>query len=138
MAVSSRASVLIIDSDPTVRNSLTRLLRRAGYDVSTATKAGGGLKRLRSQEDFDCVITELMLPDMPGRDLIKAISEENLLPLSQVILLTVIHNVDNATAYLQYGCAAYIGKPYENTQVLHQIARVCGEPEDEQSFDAFM
>lgn len=118
--------VLIVDAESGVRDALGRLLRRHGMDVSTAVGGNRALRRLRSGETFDCVIVDLLLPDMTGHDFISAIGEGKLLDLARILILTAFHNVDNATAYLQYGCSGYLGKPYDNARILQQVQRACG------------
>ncbi len=116
--------VLIIDGDPAVRSALARLLRRHDYQVATAVSGRRAFKRLRNGESFDCIILELMMPDIQGREFIQTVREENLFLLKRLLILTCFHNVDNATAYLQYGCGAYCGKPFDNDRILRQIARL--------------
>lgn len=117
--------VLIVDDEEHIRNALSRLLRRHEYEVATAINGDQGLKRLRRGERFDCVLLDLMMPVVSGRQVVEAMHAEELIELKRVIILTAVHNADNATAYLQYGCAGYIGKPFENEKVLEQIRRIC-------------
>jgi FixJ family two-component response regulator len=129
---------LIVDSDQTVRNSLTRLLRRNGFDAATSARAGGALRRLRSGETFDCIITDILLPDLFGRAFVGRLSEDKLFDLSRIVILTRVHSVDNATAYLQYGCAAYLGKPYENDVIIDQVQRICNPGVSPKALKSFM
>ncbi|MFW5856937.1 MAG: response regulator [Planctomycetota bacterium] len=124
MAGKDTKRILIVDPDASVRNGLSRLLRRNEIDVATAVCGERALQRLREGETFDALILDVLLPDMYGKELVGAIASESLLPLSRVLILTAMQNVDNATAYLQYGCAAYCGKPYDNDQVLQQVLRI--------------
>jgi two-component system, OmpR family, response regulator len=118
--------ILIIDADPAVRNALSRLLRREGMEVSTAVSGSRALNRLRAGERFDCMIVDLVLPGMPGRVFLESLEDEALFAAGRIIILTAVHNVDNATAYMQRGCAAYCGKPYDNRRILAQVQRLCG------------
>jgi two-component system chemotaxis response regulator CheY len=130
--------ILIVDESSEVRNRLSRLLRRNGMEVSTAVDGKRALHRLRNGEPFDCVIAEILAPDFPGREFVQRLHDEDVLPLSRVIILTHIHNIDNANAYLQYGCAAYCGKPFDNERLLHQIWKVCGLASDNGDFGALI
>lgn len=117
--------VLIVDEESGVRDALGRLLRRHEMDVSTAVSGHRALKRLRDGESYDCMILDLLLPDMAGRAFVETLASERLFDLHHVIILTALHNVDNATAYLQFGCAGYMGKPYDNGRILQQVERIC-------------
>lgn len=119
--------VLIVDEDEKVRNALARLLRRNGMEPATSTSGERAFSRIKHGEHFDCVIVDLLLPDMRGSDFIQALAEEAAYPLKRIIILTAIHNVDNATAYMQYGIAGYCGKPFDNDRILEQVRRASGE-----------
>ncbi len=73
---------------------------------------------------FDCMFVDLLMPDMDGRRFIEALRAEDLFPLERVIVLTAVQHADNATAYMQYGCAGYCGKPWDNDRILAQVRRV--------------
>ncbi len=119
--------VLIVDEDEKVRNALARLLRRNGMEPATSTSGERALSRIKHGEHFDCVIVDLLLPDMRGCDFIQTLAEEAVYPLKRVIVLTAIHNVDNATAYMQFGIAGYCGKPFDTERILDQVRRAGGE-----------
>lgn len=118
--------ILIVDDEVSIRNALSRLLRHHGYDVATAIDGTRALLRLRKGERFAAMILDLLMPGINGRELVETIAREGLFPLRHIMLLTAVHNADNATAYLQFGCAGYLGKPYANQRVLEQIRRICG------------
>ncbi|MBN2713868.1 MAG: response regulator [Planctomycetes bacterium] len=122
----SAPKILILDEDPGVRNALPRLLRRHGIEVATAINGERAIKRLRRGEDFGAIIMDLALPDMAGRDFVSIVAKEDLFDLRKVLILTAMQNVDNATAYMQFGCAGYFGKPYDNARILCQIFRILG------------
>lgn len=127
MAEKSKGSVLVVDDEEPIRNSLGRLLRHHHYNVATARDGRLALERLRKGEHFDAIILDLLMPGLCGKDFVKAVAEEKLFPLEKIMLLTAVHNADNATAYLQFGCAGYLGKPYSNVSILEQIDRICGD-----------
>jgi CheY-like chemotaxis protein len=121
--------VLIVDDEPVVRSTLSRLLRHHDFAVSTAVDGPHALKRLREGEAYDCVILDLLLPGMSGREFVQVVAEEELYPLQRVLVLTAVQSAENATAYLQFGCAGYLTKPYDNQILVGQVCRVCaGEP----------
>ncbi len=122
--------VLLVDDDEGVRSSLSRLFRRHNLDVATAVNGERALKRIKRGERFDCLLVDLLMPVMSGKRLIEHLAETGLYPLNRVIILTAVHHADNATAYMQYGCAGYCGKPWENRRILDQIARACATGEN--------
>ncbi|MBN2714122.1 MAG: response regulator [Planctomycetes bacterium] len=130
--------VLIVDDEESVRSTLSRLLRHYKMVPSTANNAEKALKRLKNGETYDCMILDLLMPEMNGKELIQKLKEENLFPLNRVIVLTAVHHADNATAYIQYGCAGYCGKPFENKRILEQIWRACGLSVNKDELDALV
>ena len=135
---SQKPRLLILDDDEHVRSALSRLFRRSGFDVGTASNAERVLGHLREGVTYDCLIVDLLMPGMNGRQFVEAIREEDLLPLERIIVLTAVHNADNATAYLQYGCASYCGKPWRNARILQQVRRVCGLDEGDETLDGMV
>ena len=65
MATSTKYRVLIVDDEPSVRESLTRLLDEAGYDVNTAEHGLDALLQLRRMVP-DVIISDLNMPQMSG------------------------------------------------------------------------
>jgi CheY-like chemotaxis protein len=128
-----RLSVLVVDDEEGVRNAVSRLLRHHGYRVSTANNGERAWRRLQNGEHYDCILLDLLMPHMSGRDLVLKAAKSGIVPLSRIVLLTAVQNVDNATAYLQLGCAGYCGKPYDNDWVLYQVRRVCGQLAEEET-----
>lgn len=117
--------VLIVDDDDGVRGAVSRLLRHHGMLPVQAGRGQRALERLRAGEKFSCVLLDLLLPDMMGCEIVETIATEKLFPLERIIVLTAVTNVANATAYMQFGLNAYIGKPWDNDALLKLIQRVC-------------
>lgn len=69
--------LLIVDDEESIRLSLERFLSRRGYRVSTATNGGEAVAILDEQRSVDLVITDLVMPDSDGRELILAMREEH-------------------------------------------------------------
>ena len=71
-------TILVVDDEPLVLKSLTRLLQLMGYSVLTATNGGQGLEVYRSNSDeIDLILTDSVMPTMGGPKLIQSIFEEN-------------------------------------------------------------
>ena len=130
-----RKRLLVVDDDPDMVNVIKKRLARRGYDVSTASTGARALRRLR-KEPCDCLLLDLLLPDISGREIMETIAKEEILPLSRVIVLTGVHNVQNATAYMQYGAFAYLGKPFDFDYLAQTISRCCKDDGDTDVLEA--
>ena len=73
MNVSGR--ILIIDDEAAIRQTLTRILRRAGFEVTSAESGNEALDYLRKQE-FDLVYLDIRMPDMSGLEALEIMHEK--------------------------------------------------------------
>lgn len=109
-----RARVLIVDDSPTYRQSLTEELRDEGCEVTQVPGAREGLLAL-ANDDFDCVMVDMVMPDMDGVAFCKALGErsgEGDAPLV-VLMLSAYENKENVARALEAGADDFIGKSTE-------------------------
>ena len=69
MATAKR--ILVVDDDPTVRESCERIFGEEGYDVETAATGKEGLERTRLGY-YDCALVDLKMPDMHGMEVVRS------------------------------------------------------------------
>jgi DNA-binding NtrC family response regulator len=100
--------ILIVDDDSSGLEATAEVLEREGYDLFTATGGRAALEVLDA-EDIDVVITDEMMPDMNGIELLKYIHTNH--PYTQVILLTAYGSIDSAVEAIQTGAVSYREKP---------------------------
>jgi DNA-binding NtrC family response regulator len=111
-------SILLIDDEPSLLESLSILLSRRGYRVETAQSGRAGIRQLRKEKP-DVIVSDIKMPEVTGIDVLKAAREVDLfLP---VILITARADVDTAIQALNEGAFQYIQKPFENRELLAQI-----------------
>ena len=104
------STVLIVDDDPEMRQSLRKVVARRGFDVLAATDGHEGVELLR-HGDVDVVITDLRMPLLDGMALLKVAA--TISPHVQVIILTAYGTVDRAVEALQAGASSFILKPFK-------------------------
>src|SRR6202790_2360149 len=111
-------SVLIIDDEAAIRESLETLLELEGYGVASAASGEEGLARI-GERSFDLVLLDLALPDRNGMDLLAEIhlQESGL----SIILVTAYGTVENAVKAMQAGAANFIQKPWDNEKLLGDV-----------------
>jgi DNA-binding NtrC family response regulator len=126
-------SVLIIDDEVAIRESLETLLEFEGYSVESAETGEDGLARL-SERTFDLVLLDFALPDRNGLEILGDIRGRD----SQlaVIMITAYGTLDNAVRAMQQGATNFIQKPWDNEKLLADVraavARRRAEEENEQ------
>jgi len=114
----SLGSVLVIDDEAEIRESLETLLQLEGYSVATAATGREGLAHLAGRV-FDVVLLDVALPDKNGMDLLAEIRMQN--PEQAVIMITAYGTVENAVRAMQTGAANFIQKPWDNEKLLADV-----------------
>ena len=115
---SSAGSVLIIDDEAAIRESLETLLEMEGYDVQSAATADEGMSRIGSRP-YDLVLLDLALPDRNGIDLLAELHTHD--PQLAVIMITAYGTVENAVKAMQAGATNFVQKPWDNEKLLADI-----------------
>ena len=126
-------SVLIIDDEAAIRESLETLLEFEGYSVQSAETGEEGLARL-GDTPYDLVLLDFALPDRNGLEVLAEIRSRD--PQLPVIMITAYGTVDNAVRAMQNGATNFIQKPWDNEKLLADVrtavARSRAEAENEQ------
>ncbi len=116
--------ILLVDDDPTSLSLLDRGLSRLDYPVTTASGGAEAIK-LITEEYFDVIITDLMMPEIDGVEVLKTAKFRS--PQTEVLLLTASRSVKDAVEAMKNGATEYIQKPVdlgEMALVLQKIESV--------------
>ncbi len=112
------ASILVIDDEAAIRDSLEVLLTLEGYAVKMASDGDQGL-RLLELENFDLVLLDLALPGRTGLELLPLIKDRQ--PEVPVIMITAYGTVDNVVEAIRTGAENFVQKPWDNEKLLADI-----------------
>ncbi len=112
------ARLLIIDDEPSIRESLETLLTLEGFDVTLAIDGVMGLDIL-SRDEFDLLLLDLALPGESGIDLLPRITAMH--PNLPVIMITAFGTVGNVVDAVRAGAENFIQKPWDNEKLLADI-----------------
>src|SRR5437868_10992520 len=115
---SRSGTVLIIDDEAAIRESLETLLELEGYAVESASSGEEGLARV-GDGSFDLVLLGLALPDRNGIDLLAEIHAHD--PHLSVIMITAYGTVENAVRAMQAGASNFVQKPWDNEKLLADV-----------------
>ena len=107
-------TILIIDDQKLIRDSLKSALKDEGYKVFVAETGIQGLTVLK-KENIDLILLDLKLPDSNGIDILKQIKTAN--PDSIVIMMTGYGTIENAVAAMKLGAFDYINKPFKSKHI---------------------
>ena len=115
-----RASILLVDDDPLILRSLSVVIGREGYEVTTAEGGTRGLELARDAS-FDVVVTDFNMPEIDGMQLLREVKARK--PDSEVILVTGYGTVEQAVEAIKLGAYDYICKPIIDEEMKVVIAR---------------
>jgi DNA-binding NtrC family response regulator len=113
--------ILIVDDDPDIRETMTTLLTVNEYAVTAVADGPSAIEEV-SREKYNIVITDLMLPQMDGIEIIKNI--KNIDADVQCIIITGYATVTTAVDAIKVGAFDYVMKPFNGTEILMLIKRV--------------
>jgi len=113
-----RISILIVDDEDSVRDSLYNWFSDDGYHVECAENANKALSML-SEKDFDIVLTDIKMPGMDGMEMHRRIKSLPKVPI--VIIMTAFAAVETAVQALKEGAFDYVTKPFDPDDLSHLI-----------------
>ncbi len=116
--MAEKISILIVDDEESVRDSLYNWFIEDGYDVECAENAKKALALLESRE-FDIVLADIKMPGMDGMEMhkrIRALNKDTI-----VIIMTAFASVDTAVQALKDGAYDYVTKPFDPDDLSHLI-----------------
>lgn len=126
--MSQKGHILIIDDEAPLRQTLARILQRAGYDVTTAESGEMGISILSSAM-FDLVYMDIRMPGMGGLATLKAIHASQ--PNLPVILFTAQPDMHSAVEALRLGAIDYLLKPLQPEVLLERTRAALARQEKE-------
>jgi EAL domain-containing protein (putative c-di-GMP-specific phosphodiesterase class I) len=112
--------VLVVDDEPAVARSIERLLSRGGFDVTVAYAGREAIDKAQTTR-FDVILSDLQMPDVDGRGLLRAIRASNLdIPF---VFLTGSPDTQSAIEAVEYGAFRYLVKPAATAELLSVIGK---------------
>jgi len=107
-------SILIVEDEETLRQSLKRIFAKDGFDVDTAESAENGLGLLENNI-YDVIVSDIILPGMDGIELLGRVRQE--LPGQVFIIMTAYASLETAVKALRAGAYDYIMKPIMHAEI---------------------
>ena len=117
----NKYSILIVDDEPLIRESLYEILRIDGFRAMMAPTAEEALIEI-SSKSVDIVLTDMKLPNMGGLDLIGKIKETS--PDTEVILITGYGSIETAVEAMKKGAYDYVTKPINDHEIKLMINKI--------------
>jgi two-component system phosphate regulon response regulator OmpR len=112
--------ILLVEDDPRLAEMVKTYLGEAGYRVTIAGNGATGIAR-EAREPFDALILDLMLPDMDGLDVCRAVRGRAATP---ILMLTARGDAMDRVVGLEMGADDYLPKPFEPRELLARLRSI--------------
>jgi two-component system response regulator RegX3 len=116
----TQPSVLVVDDDPGVLDVVAFTLRREGFDVDEERDGRTALDAARAR-DYDIVILDVMLPEVSGTDVCRALRAESDVP---IVMLTARDAERDRVLGLELGADDYVTKPFSSAELLSRVRAI--------------
>jgi len=113
-----KPSILIVEDDTNIRETLNTILQQKRYDTDTAKTGQEAIKKSKTKF-FNLALLDIKLPDMEGTKLLTTMHKD--LPKMMKIMITGYPSLENAVEALNLGADAYIIKPVKPEKLLTLI-----------------
>jgi CheY-like chemotaxis protein len=108
--MSKNLKILIVDDDKFLLNMYREKFVQGGFDVDVAVGSEEALAKLRSGDELDVLVLDIIMPGVDGLELLEIVRKENLCPKAQVIMLTNENDKNSIDKAKSLGVAGYIVK----------------------------
>ena len=114
-------NILVVEDEDQLRELLCEILAGEGYMVTSAESADVATEILEnSEEEFDLILSDVMMPGKSGLQLLEEIKEKD--PLQEFIIMTGYPKVEAAVNAIKIGAFDYISKPFEIAQIRERVS----------------
>ncbi len=113
--------ILVVDDEEPIREIVASMLGTAGYSCKQAGSGMEALAVLTSGEEFELMLSDLMMADLDGIGLLERTKEKY--PDMPVVMVTAVHDISVALAAIRNGAYDYLLKPFEREQLLNTVSR---------------
>lgn len=113
--------ILVVDDEETIREIVSSMLGGAHFQARQAASGAEALSILESGDEFDLVLSDLMMAEMDGIALLERSKER--FPDVPVVMVTAVHDLSVALQALRNGAYDYLLKPFEREQLLATVRR---------------
>src|SRR5437588_9322408 len=113
--------ILVVDDEEPIREIVSSMLASANYQCRQAASGLEALALLNSGEEFELMLSDLMMADLDGIGLLERTKEKY--PDMPVVMVTAVHDISVALAAIRNGAYDYLLKPFEREQLLATVSR---------------
>ncbi|GAB4459677.1 MAG: hypothetical protein OHK0029_22550 [Armatimonadaceae bacterium] len=124
------ARILAVDDEPNIVRLIQVNLERQGYQVETANNGAQALAKIRENRP-DLLVSDVMMPEMDGFELLSTIRRDPMLQDLPVIMLTAKAQDANVMEGYSRGADMYLTKPFNPQELLQFVKRILSSQDDD-------
>ncbi len=113
--------ILIVDDEDSIREVVSSMLSSSGFACTQAQSGREALALLQSGEEYELMLSDMMMPVMDGEALLAATKER--FPDIPVVMVTAMHDISIALNAIRNGAYDYLLKPFDREQLLATVRR---------------
>jgi formate/nitrite transporter len=121
--------MLIIDDDQIILRSCTKIFEAQGYEVTATSNPQEGIK-LVSENSYDVILVDWMMPSLDGLDVVEEIDKRS--PNSAMVMISGHPTVGRATEALKRGAMDYLAKPFKPAEIIAAVNRAMRRKVDQE------
>ena len=113
--------ILIVDDEDPIREVVSSMLSSSGFVCTQSQSGREALALLQSGEEFELMLSDMMMPGMDGEALLASTKER--FPDIPVVMITAVHDISIALNAIRNGAYDYLLKPFDREQLLATVRR---------------
>ncbi|MDE0059480.1 MAG: response regulator [Defluviicoccus sp.] len=119
-------ALLVVDDNEDNLYTLTRRLKRQGYDNVATAEGGRQALELMAARPFDLVLLDVMMPEMDGYQVLETMKADSALCRIPVVMISALDELDSVVRCVELGAEDYLTKPFNPTHLRDRV-RACLE-----------
>ncbi len=118
------AKILVVDDERKICHNVKKILSKNNFEVTEALNAADALEKM-AKESFSLLISDIVMPDMNGLELLKLVKNE--WPLTKAVMMTAYASTDTAVKAIRLGALDYIPKPFTPEELRTTVDRAISD-----------
>ena len=121
-------SILVVDDNEDIRNLLSLVLQKEGYEVFLAPNGSEALEIIKNNR-LDLILLDVMMPELSGLEVLSNIrgNKDNKISSIPVMMITAASTVSDIDAAIEIGASSYIIKPFRNENLIGKVSAIFQE-----------
>jgi len=120
-----KKTIVLVEDEEHVRQMVSKMLSKSGYAVQEAVDGLDGLRKIDAQKP-DLIIADMMMPNLDGLVLVKALKAHRDTKAVPVIFLTAKGDTRSMIEGINVGAKYYVTKPFQMEDLLSKVSKILG------------